>query len=151
MCVNSWTFTLPCVVSISMCPAVWHGQPQSPAQYSSRIVQYPGLLASIRSFLEGRTAYVKCNGATSHTFHVGAGIPQGSTLGPILFSAFINSVNSLSLSDGAKIISYADDIVYIRGFKSDNCVQGIQSDLDLIASHITNIKLLSINNNKTKY
>ena len=63
----------------------------------------PGyLLAIIRLFLAGRQAYVRCNGAMSNIFDVNAGIPQGSVLGPLLFNAFINSVNCLILSAGAK-------------------------------------------------
>ena len=105
----------------------------------------------LQSFLKGRFATVRCNGAISQSFDLQAGIAQGSILGPTLFTAFVNSVNFIDVSAGAKIISYADDLVYIRGFKSANDVLAVQTDLDLIAKHITTNKLLSINNNKTHF
>ena len=58
---------------------------------------------------------------------------------------------NLDLSAGAKIIGFADDIVYLRGYNSPTAVQEIQTDLNLIANHITFTKLLSINNNKSNF
>ena len=62
--------------------------------------------AWIQAFLSGRTQKVKANGVESSWSPVLSGIPQGSIMGPILFTIFVNDlphqVNSI-------ISMYADD------------------------------------------
>jgi hypothetical protein len=60
----------------------------------------------IRSFLSGRTQQVKVGEAVSGKAKVISGIPQGSILGPILFTIFINDLPD-SLISTCKI--FADD------------------------------------------
>ena len=64
-------------------------------------------LQFIMSFVEDRNYFVSANGHTSHTKTVNIGVPQGSTLGPLLFLLYINDmVNS---SDLMKFSLFADD------------------------------------------
>ena len=46
----------------------------------------------IQAFLSGRTQKVRINDATSSRADILSGIPQGSILGPILFTIFINDL-----------------------------------------------------------
>ena len=53
----------------------------------------------ISAFLKGRYGSVFMDGALSETFNIETGVPQGSVLGPLLFSVFINDIPHCNLSD----------------------------------------------------
>lgn len=61
----------------------------------------------IRCFLTDRRFRVVSNGSMSDWFDLGAGVPQGSILGPFLFLVFINDVPSVF---GVVVVLFADDI-----------------------------------------
>lgn len=78
----------------------------------------------IRNFLTGRTQSVRVGDAVSSGALVLSGIPQGSILGPILFTIFINDLPGATLST-CKI--FADDTkLYNKSDKHDI----LQRDLD---------------------
>ena len=60
-----------------------------------------------QSYLDDRTQGVFFKGATSQAMNVKTGVPQGSSLGPLLFSIYVNSLPN-SVKDGI-IDMYADD------------------------------------------
>ena len=66
-----------------------------------------GLLDWIKSYLSGRTQYTVLNGVTSELLPVKTGIPQGSVLGPTLFTLFCNDLPS-AVGSGT-LYMYADD------------------------------------------
>jgi hypothetical protein len=61
----------------------------------------------LRAFLSGRKFRVVADGEQSDWFNVGAGVPQGSILGPFLFLVFINDV---PVYFGVAVVLFADDI-----------------------------------------
>jgi len=61
----------------------------------------------VKAFLNGRKFRVVNDGVQSEWYGVGAGVPQGSILGPFLFLVFINDV---PVYCGVVVVLYADDI-----------------------------------------
>ena len=63
-------------------------------------------LQLIEAFLSGRQQKVVANGCSSEWKPVRSGVPQGSVLGPVLFSWFVNDIPSLLDN---RVTMYADD------------------------------------------
>ena len=66
----------------------------------------PSFCKLISSFLSNRFTSVVVDGATSASFPVSSGVPQGSVLSPTLFLLFINDLLHATASD---VHSFADD------------------------------------------
>jgi len=76
-----------------------------------------GILADwIENWLLGRTQRVVINGCYSDYLSVTSGVPQGSTLGPLLFTIYINDLdngiinNLLKFADDSKLCGRVDNV-----------------------------------------
>lgn len=104
----------------------------------------------IQSYLTGRTQFVFSNGVISNPVAIMSGVPQGSILGPILFSLFINDLPSVL--ENCKMHIFADDV---QLYLSSNCQpvaemgRLLNEDLCKILRW-SNRNLLPINASKTK-
>lgn len=104
----------------------------------------------IKSYLNSRTQVVEINGSLSSPINILSGVPQGSVLGPLLFSLFINDLPSVLKY--CLIHMFADDVqLYICSTDAnlENVVQLLNSDLKRI-SQWSSRNLLPINSSKTK-
>ena len=79
----------------------------------------------LESYLEDRQQFTEVNGVASELRKVKYGVPQGSLLGPRMFSIYMNDISELD-SDG-EIHLYADDITaFVIGKTTDDAVNKMQ-------------------------
>ena len=101
----------------------------------------------LKSYLENRKQYVDLNGTFSDIRNVTLGVPQGSTLGPLLFLLYINDMkNSLRALD---VLHFADDSTLYMKFR-DNISDIVNDDLNFLQNWLNTNKLF-LNVKKTKY
>ena len=67
------------------------------------------VLQWMTSFLTGRTQQVVFDGSLSSTRPVFYGVPQGSVLGPLLFTLYTADISKVVASHGLQLHQYADD------------------------------------------
>ena len=102
----------------------------------------------LTSYLHNRKQVVFANGITSREGSITCGVPQGSTLGPLLFLIYINDINKNFVNSRIKL--FADDtVLYTSSTIVDLAKHNIQIDLNTLDSWCKQHKL-SINIGKTK-
>ena len=92
------------------------------------------------SYLNNRQQCVRLNGVTSSMLPISFGVPQGSILGPILFSIYINEIADIV---NCGVVLYADDTVL---YHNDKHI--LQNNLNRISKWCNN-NLLTINAKKS--
>ncbi len=108
----------------------------------------PHYLKLLRSYLANRTFKVKNGEKISESFGEDGAVPQGSTLGPLLFSAFINDVGRVL---DLPFILYADDLVfYAVGTDPEVIVRSLKLNLERFNQWCIQNKLC-INVSKTEF
>ena len=106
-----------------------------------------------KSYLTDRQQCVIINNSTSTTLPVLSGVPQGSILGPILFSIYVNDLPS-SIQN-SRILLFADDAKLYRPINCDTDMSLLQLDIDLLYDwninnhvHFNTSKCISLSLNK---
>ena len=105
-----------------------------------------------QSYLENRKHIVRTNNIASDPAAVRYGVPQGSTLGPLLFILYVNDLlGSLTMDEDENIIMYADDtVLYTNHNDPLTCMSRSQNLFDQLYNWCLTNKL-TININKTKH
>ena len=104
-------------------------------------------LELLMSFISNRKYFVNANGFKSNTKTVNIGVPQGSTLGPLLFLIYVNDMcNSSSI---LSFTQFADDTTITHsGPNLETITNEIENELEKVLDWLLANKLI-INLNKT--
>ena len=103
-------------------------------------------LGWIESYLSQRTQRVVLDGKHSDWVPVQYGVPEGSILGPLLFTCY---VADLPLHLKTSSLSYADDVKIYHRIKSHENINHLQADLDRLGQW-SKTWLLRLNPSKCK-
>lgn len=131
-CLNDWTELLDtgCFVDILYIDIAKAFDSVSHVKLLSKIRKY-GIAGSayewIKAFLSNRRQKVIINNVESREIPVTSGVPQGSVLGPVLFSIYINDL-SLSI-ENAMVKLFADDCKLYVAFNSSTS-SNLQTEID---------------------
>lgn len=106
------------------------------------------LLNWLKSYLTNRTQQVKFRQAISRDILVSSGVPQGSHLGPVLFTLFINDLPSVI--NNSMVLMYADDVKLSLTFNHLEDQYLLQRDIDNF-SLWCNKNLMNLNIKKCKH
>ena len=105
-----------------------------------------------KSYSTGRSQRIKLGNCLSSKFDPAFGVPQGSVLGPLLFTLHTTPLSSLVLGHAIPHHLYADDGQLYISFSSGNsaaALNGLQSCLASVQSWIST-KKLKLNPDKTE-
>lgn len=109
---------------------------------------YPNIIIKlIHSYLNNRKLQVKVNNAYSKERNIRAGVPQGSVLGPALFSIYVNDVVKFAKT---KIAMFADDTaIYAHSFSAIVAAKQIQIHINMLQDYYSKWKI-ALNAQKTE-
>ena len=105
------------------------------------------------SYLNGRSQNIKLGNCLSSRSDLSAGVPQGSVLGPLLFTLYTTPLSSLISGHNISHNLYADDSQLYISFSSGNsaaALNGLQSRLTSVQSWMSTNKL-KLNPDKTEF
>uniref|UniRef100_A0A3B3DJ46 Reverse transcriptase domain-containing protein n=1 Tax=Oryzias melastigma TaxID=30732 RepID=A0A3B3DJ46_ORYME len=107
-------------------------------------------LTWFRSYLADRTMTVNLSRFTSDTAPLSFGVPQGSILGPLLFSLYLLPLGSIIQKHGVSFHFYADDSqIYLPIKKNGSSLKHLMSCLNEIRTWLES-SFLSFNEKKTE-
>ena len=111
-------------------------------------------LGWLQFYLQNRTQRVVIRDESSNTC-VTSGVPQGSVLGPLLFSLYIQPIGDIIRAHGLSFNHYADDLQLYCHFDLTatalaTALRRMEDCLDVVKQWITS-NCLCMNDNKTEY
>ena len=111
----------------------------------------PEVVKWFKSYLTGRTQFVRIRTAVSSPLEITYAVPQGAILCPLLFSIYVNELPQVPRHSRLK--SHVDDSKMFLSFcinDANNAKEHLQQDLSQVAKSCSEIYLL-INPKKPKY
>jgi hypothetical protein len=105
------------------------------------------------SYLKSRSFQVSCLNQISLPHSVAYGVPQGSVLGPVLFSLYTTPLSSLINSHNLNHQLYADDTQLFLSFSPSSFSTSV-TELESVFSSISawmSSNLLALNPSKTEF
>ena len=116
-------------------------------------LNYYGLRGNVnklmKSYLENRKQYVSINGFNSHVNYISCGVPQGSSLDPLLFLIYINDFRLCLNSTEAG--HFADDTLIMYANRNMKTIEPVVNyELKLVTQWMK-LNKLSLNTDKTNF
>ena len=105
------------------------------------------------SYLSNRSQQVRLEGTLSPRVHLPFGVPQGSVLGPVLFTLYTTPLSGVIRGHSIQHQLYADDSQLYMSFSSADSstqLQGLKSCLDSVSRWMLSNKL-KLNPGKTEF
>ena len=85
------------------------------------------VLSWFESYLKGRSQLVSINGTLSKPFDLKCGDPQGSCLGPLLFTIYVNKLFQILKHHLPSVHTYADDTQLYLSFKPSDSSSEVEA------------------------
>ena len=107
----------------------------------------------LTSYISNRNQYVSINNDSSVLAALTTGVPQGSVLGPLLFTLYTTPISYLLQDSHMSFHLYADDTQLYIAFSPQeqaNTLSRLSSTLDSVHSWLTSNRLV-VNPSKTEY
>ncbi len=110
-----------------------------------------GLARLLHSYLSNRRQTVQYGGELSGEQSIISGVPQGSILGPHLFTSYIDAILDVPLSTNSRTIAFSDDLLLIKPIidQKRDCME-LQQDIDMLIDTYGS-QFLRINPAKSKH
>lgn len=97
-------------------------------------------LSWLKNYLTNRQQYISYASTTSSHSSITSGIPQGSVLGPLLYSIYVNDLQKCITR--CQVLQFADDTtIYCTGSNLTSMADDINFDLDKLFHYFTSNKL----------
>ncbi len=110
----------------------------------------------VASYLQGRSQSIVIDGVTSDTASLQYGVPQGSVLGPILFTIYTSPIGEIARCHNLEIPVYADDHELYTFFKVKSPASQRRT-LDVLIACVAEVRSwmalnkLQLNDEKTEF
>ena len=110
----------------------------------------------LRSYLSDRSQQVSINGTLSKMFGLDCGVPQGSCLGPLLFTIYASKLFTIIKSHLPSVHSYADDTQLYLSFRPSDgtneagALTAMESCISDVRAWMADDKLM-LNDDKTEF
>jgi len=102
-----------------------------------------------KSYLSDRSYEVKINDTLSDAQSLALGVPQGSILGPILYSLYVQDIEKISEKYSIKVHIYADEVQLYTACDKNSDLSDLAKCLEEIKEW-ANRNYLKLNDNKTQ-
>ena len=145
---------------IEVTPSGWQQHVSRQRRLLERLRSTIGLrgkvLSWFESYLKGRSQQVSINRTLSKPFDLKCGVPQGSCLGPLLFTIYVSKLFQILKHNLPSVPTFADDSQLYLSFKPSDFSSEVEA-VSAMQKYICNVRAwmtedqLMLNDDKTEF